>query len=262
MDDEGIRLSGGSRTTVVRQGDVVLRPVAPWTATIHALLRHLEAVGFTGAPRMVGDGYDHQGNEVVRYIEGQLVHPGAWSDDGVSRVGELLRELHDATSTFVPPEQAAWQPCYFRSTAPDAIIGHCDTGPWNIVAKEGIPVALVDWEYAGPTSRWDDIAQAAWLNAQLHDDDVAERNGLPSADARARQLRYFLEGYRMPKPDRRGFVGRMIEYAIRDSAKEASEAGVTRDSSDIAPLWAVAWRARSAAWMIRNRSLLQGEIER
>src|SRR5437879_1770760 len=107
-------LPGGSRTLVRRQGNTVLRPVAPWTPTIFALLRHLETAGYTGSPRVVGDGYDGRGNEVLTYIEGELVHPYAWSDDGIKAVGELLRGFHDASSSFHEPADPSWQPWYFR----------------------------------------------------------------------------------------------------------------------------------------------------
>jgi hypothetical protein len=95
------------------------------------------------------------------------------------------------------------------------------------VARDGLPVALIDWDTAGPTGRLDKIAATGWWNAQLVDDDVAERNALPPAAARARQLRWFLDGYRLPAADRDGLVTRMIEYAIRDCAAEAIQAGVT-----------------------------------
>ena len=49
----------------------------------------------------------------------------------------------------------------------------------------------------------------------------------------------------------------MIEYAIRDGAAEAIEAHVTPAQGDTTTLWAIAWRARSAAWMIRHRHLLE-----
>jgi len=104
-----------------------------------------------------------------------------------------------------------------------------------------LPVAFIDWDTAGPISRLDEVAASAWWNAQLHDDDIAERQALPPAGARAAQLRYFLDGYRLPAAERHGLVTRMIEYAIR--------AQVTPDSTDLAPLWAIAWRGRSAAWM-------------
>ena len=52
----------------------------------------------------------------------------------------------------------------------------------------------------------------------------------------------------------------MIEYAIRDSAAEAIQAGVTPEAGDRDALWAITWRARSAAWMVRHRSLLENAL--
>ena len=97
---------GGQPSRVFRRGDTVLRPAGPWTATVHALLRHLERVGFAGAPRVVGDGYDEQGREVLTFIEGTFVDPHAWSDDQIWHAGRLLRSLHDATAGFRPPLDA------------------------------------------------------------------------------------------------------------------------------------------------------------
>jgi hypothetical protein len=251
----------GQPTAVVRHGDTVLRPAGPWTATVHALLNHLEKVGFTGSPCVVGDGYDDQGREVVTYIDGDFVHPHAWSDEGVWRAGRLLRDLHDATATFQPPANAVWRPWPFASDAPDAIISHRDAGPWNTLARDGMPIGYIDWVSAGPANRIDEIAATAWWNAQLHDDDIAERQHLPDAATRANQLRLFVDGYGLGTDDRRDLVTRMIEYAIRDSAVEAIRAHVTPESTDVTPLWAVAWRARSAAWMLRHRPLLERTIK-
>lgn len=255
----------GQPTPVLRHGDTVLRPAAPWTPTVHALLDHLEQVGFTGSPRVVGDGYDDQGREVVTYIEGDFVHPHAWSDEGVHAAGRLLRRLHDATSSFTPPDGAVWQRWPFHSDAPDAIISHRDAGPWHTVARGGMPVAYIDWTTAGPTDRLDEVAGAAWWNAQLHDDDIAERQGLPDAESRAGQLRLFLDGYGLSGEDRRGFVTRMIEYAVRDCAAVAIEERITPEPGDTAPgpahaVWALAWRARSAAWMLRHRPILERAV--
>ncbi|NUT94507.1 MAG: aminoglycoside phosphotransferase family protein [Saccharothrix sp.] len=250
----------GGPSNVTHSDGTVLRPARPWTTTVHALLRHLEGVGFTGAPRVVGDGIDADGNEVLTHIDGTTVHPHAWTDEGVRQAGALLRDLHDATAGFRPPPDAVWQPWWMHHTGPDTVIGHCDAGPWHIVARDGLPVGLIDWTLAGPVDRLDEIAAAAWWNAQLHDDDVAERNDLPDADHRARQAGLFLDGYGLPSHDRAGLVGRMIEFAIRDCAAEATHAGITPDSTDPGPLWALSWRARAAAWMIRHRELLEGAI--
>jgi len=58
----------------------------------------------------------------------------------------------------------------------------------------------------------------------------------------------------------------MIELAVHAARAEAVSAGVHPDSSraiDAAGypvLWAITWRARSASWMMRNRSLLLASV--
>src|SRR5262249_44596626 len=84
----GGKLSEG----VVRAGTTVHRPTGPWTPAVHALLRHLEAAGFDGAPRVFG--YDERGREVVEFIEGAVPWPEAHHDllgpeEAVRRVGQL-----------------------------------------------------------------------------------------------------------------------------------------------------------------------------
>lgn len=254
-----------ARTEVFRDGDVVVRATGPWSSSVHALLRHLEAADFEASPRVIGDGHDNQGRETLSYIEGEFVHPRAWSDAGIAELGHVLRRFHDATATFVPPQDATWQPWFARSNRPDAIFGHGDLGPWNIVTRDGRPVGFIDWEFAGPIDRLDEVAQVGWLNAQLHDDDVAARNRLPSAAQRAHQLRLFVDGYGLEGPDRAQLITRMIEHAVRDAGNELAEAGGLKmakaPSGPSDPGWAVAWRIRSAAWLVANRPLLESAIQ-
>ena len=106
---------------------------------------------------------------------------------------------------------------------------------------------------SGGISLWE-LAEVAWLNAQLHDDDVANLNGLPDEAARMRQSALILDGYRLEPADRVGFVDRMIEFAIRSARDEAEVHHVTPDQTSPAPdgfptLWAIAWRSRAAAWI-------------
>lgn len=117
-----------------------------------------------------------------------------------------------------------------------------------------------------------DIAQAAWLNAQLYDDEVAAAKGLLEAADRAVLLRTFCDGYELEKRGRSRLVSDMIEIAIRTAAQEAIDGGVT--PSYAAPtqfeqlgggpaferhqlLWALTWRARAARWMLDHRRELE-----
>jgi hypothetical protein len=259
---ELVPLEGGGRTVVHRAGDVVIRDAGPWTPSVHALLRHLELVGFDAAPRLVGSGFNEAGRETLTYIEGEFIDPGPWSLAGVTEVGGLLRGLHQATSSFEPPANAKWFPWHGRDLGgPDRIIGHCDVAPWNIVARNGLPAALIDWESAGPVDPLVELAQLCWLNAKLHDDVVAEREGLPPIAERAEHLAAILAGYGLPARQRREFFDLMVDFAICDAAAEADDAEVTPElTSHPIAMWAMAWRARSAAWMIRNRPVLEHAI--
>jgi hypothetical protein len=147
---------------------------------------------------VVGDGYDGQGNEVLTYIEGEIINPHPWSDEAIWRVGRLLRQLHDATASFRPPPEAVWQPWYFHSDTPGSISATATPAPgtsWPVMACRW-PSSTGPWP--GPTDRRDEVAATGWWNAQLHDDDIAEANHRADAVTRGAQLRQFLDGYGLP----------------------------------------------------------------
>ena len=177
-----------------------------------------------------------------------------------------VRQLHTASATFVDDASAIWRPWFARSLPTTRlVIGHGDLGPWNILATNDLAVAFIDWDNAGPVDACWELAQIVWLNAQLHDDDVAAMNGLPPAAQRAHQARLILDAYGLDSADRVGFVDRMIEFAIRSTREEAVNCNVGSSSPSPANdgfpvLWAITWRARSAAWMLDHRRLLEAAI--
>lgn len=193
---------------------------------------------------------------MVSFLEGGFVHPHPWKDEAFPLLGQMLKALHQATRSFLPPENAQWRPWFGRRLGTASVIGHCDTGPWNIVCRNKLPFALIDWEEAGPVDPMIELAQACWLNAQLVDDDIAEKQGLPSVEDRARQMCMLLDGYGVSRVQRIGFIEKVKDFVILSAANEAITAQVTMDSLEIAPLWGVTWRARSAAWIIRHQAAL------
>ena len=250
------------RSSVQREGNVIIKEGGLWTATVHSLLRHLEEVGFEGAPRLAGSGLDSDGRETLTYIEGEFTQPGPWSLEGAAAVGQLIRNLHSATASFRPASDAVWWPWFGRALGDGKrIIGHCDTAPWNIVARDGLPIALIDWERASPVAPLVELAQTCWLNAKLHDDEVAEFDGLPPLHERAVQLRAIVDAYGLTKKQRSGFIDTISEFVIHDVAEQADEAGINHktdlDSIERVYLWSFAWRSRAAAWIYRNRRTLQ-----
>ena len=260
-------LTGGGRSTVTRRGDVVLRPAAPWSPCTTALLHHLHAAGFEAAPRPVGTGFAPDGREAVHFVPGEVVHPRPWSDEAITAVGVLLRRLHTAVTGFTPPPGARCQPWFGRTLGQGPrIISHCDTGAWNIIARHGMPVALIDWETAGPVDPLVELAQAGWLNAQLMGERVTEAQQLGTVGDRARQLRLLVDGYGLPRARREELFELMVQVAVADAKAQADEAGVTAGvgpgSTDPAPLWAMTWRIESAEWMLRQRRTLINALQR
>src|SRR3954451_25217395 len=103
----GEPLAGGRTSPgVVRIGNAVHRPGRPSTNSVHAVLRHLEHVGFTGTPRVLG--FDAASGEVLSYLEVQTAGEAPWpvwvySVEAVAQVGSWLRRLHDSAVAFLPP---------------------------------------------------------------------------------------------------------------------------------------------------------------
>ena len=261
-EPEEIPLTGGGRTSVTRIGDVVHRNTGPWASTVHALLRHLENHGFTAAPRVIGTGFDATGRETLSFMHGVSLHPGPWPDEAMFNLGKMLADFHRASASFTPPPDAVWRPWFGRSLGDGPrIIGHCDLGDWNIIAQNHQPVGFIDWEQAGPVDPLVELAQLCWLNAHLFDDDLQASIGLPPLAARAKKLRYIVDGYGLASTNRARLVPTMIELAIADAASEAVQAAITMEGTGpVEALWAMAWRARSAAWMGRNRGVLEGAL--
>lgn len=246
----------GGRSTVTRRGNVVFRQAAPWSPTTMALLRHLEAEGFEYAPRVIGNGFDEQGREMLTFVEGESPHPYPWRDEALPVVGAILKKLHQATASFAPPDDATWRPWFGRALGQPRAIGHCDTGAWNIIARDGAPVALVDWEEAGPVDPLIELAQACWLNALLFDDDLAEKLGLGSVEARGKQIKLLLDGYELPAHRRVGFMGLVRDFAVLNAANEISSNLALQSTNPAALLDAVIWRTRSAGWLVKHHDTL------
>jgi hypothetical protein len=107
-------LNDDAHRRVVRVGDTVRRPMYPSSPSVHLLLQHLESVGFSSAPRLLG--IDEEGREVLSFVEGVAGAEGSrgpgfgahvWAmvvpDDGLARFARLLRDYHEAVAGCEPP---------------------------------------------------------------------------------------------------------------------------------------------------------------
>jgi hypothetical protein len=221
-----VELPGGNTTGAVSIDGVVHKPASPWTATVHAVLRHLEDAGFDGAPRALG--VDEQGREMLSYLPGETIGGRdpwpAWAsaDSMLAQVGQWLRRVHDLTADFTPPAGERW---FIGGTmGPGLIVGHQDAAPHNAVVDGDRLVGFCDWDIAGPSSPEWDLAFSAltWVPLASPRDGTA----VTSQDRRerSRRLHLLLDAY--------GYAGDRRVFATVVPQRARRQAGVIRRMAD------------------------------
>jgi hypothetical protein len=188
-----IPLVGGDMNVVVRVGDTVRRPPEP--DAVVALLQWYEQVGFDGAPRFLG--YDEHGREVLTFVEGAPAFaPVPSSDEVVAGIGRLLRRAHDAQEGFAPP---------------GLVVGHGDLFWTNVIFRDGMPAALIDWELAQPMTRVLEVARAATYWAGVRIDRQLVEWGIP-LERRGERLRILCDAYGLDAAERSRLFDELIAY--------------------------------------------------
>ena len=234
---------------MVRVGTTVRRPTAPCRRATHALLDHLAAVGFDGAPRVLATG---PATETLTYIEGQAAVPPlseeTLTDAALVSVADLLRRYHLAVSSFNPAGYDWPRPVPARYRT--GLVSHNDVYPANLVFRGGRAVALIDFDLAGPGgAAWDFAAAARSFVPLLDDADVTD-----SRHGRAlERFRILLEASGLPRAGRREVARAVLAnhdwtYAIVTEAARAGHQGFADHWRTIAP---TATRARR--WCQRHR---------
>jgi hypothetical protein len=216
------QLDGGIANAgqVVRVGSHVLRPSSPHSGSIHAFLRALRHAGFEGASSPVG--IDADGRERLVFIDGEVPVPPYpdWSqtDTALASVARLLRGLHDAARAF-DPGGLTWDNA-LADPAGGTLMCHNDVSPENVVFRQGIAVALLDFEFAAPGRAVYDLAHFARLCVPVEDDFDQARLGWRPANRPAR-LRLVADAYGLDRDGRRELLSAMddaidrVEAAIR-----------------------------------------------
>jgi Phosphotransferase enzyme family len=232
------RMPGGRNDGAVRVGQSVHRQAGTQTPAVHALLRHLEAVGFAGAPRALG--IDDQGREVLTYLDGDTVGDArpwpAWarSEAALVAAGRWLRDFHAASRSFVPPPGAQWFGDH-NDLRPGELIGHHDAAPYNAVWRaaptgsdpgRGDLVGFIDWDLAGPAKPVRDLAFVALTWVPLTARDVAAADGFSPDVERPHRLRLLLDAYAWAG-SRREVLAAVRQRALEHAAglRAAADAG-------------------------------------
>ncbi|KRF27863.1 phosphotransferase [Phycicoccus sp. Soil802] len=195
-------LGGGNTGVVVRVGDTVRRQAGHWTPAVHALLDHLESVGFDAAPRALGT--DAQGREVAAYLEGQAgtlgpeaLAPPFRTVAACRAIGAWLRAFHEAQAGFEPDPALPWRVVPGRALAAGEVVVHHDVGTYNTVLRPDDSFAVIDFDFASPGRPVEDLAYVLWSWTPLWHDDAAvrrEMGGVPLSE-RLHKFAAVLDGY-------------------------------------------------------------------
>jgi aminoglycoside phosphotransferase (APT) family kinase protein len=240
-------LSGGRDTRgVVRVGDTVRRPRKDSSDFVRDLLRHLEAVGFAGVPRHLGE--DAAGREVFAYIPGEVPAKFRYfGDDQVAEAARLLRGFHEATRGSA---LAGAQP----------VVCHHDAGPNNTVFQPGFesgrPVAFIDFDYAAPGEPLVDLAYMGWSWC------ISSRPDRGPPAIQAAQLRCLADAYGLDAVSR----GELVAAIIRRQAanKALWEQRLTHFDGPPTPLAKIQevidWSEREMLFTLANGAVFSGAL--
>jgi len=220
------QLDGGIANAgqVVRVGPHVLRPSTPHTVSIHSFLRAVRRAGFEGASSPIG--IDDDGRERLVYVEGDVpVTPypdWSQSDIALASIARLLRGLHDAARAVDAHGHGHTWNDALADPAGGTLVCHNDVELSNVVFRDGIAVALLDFEFAAPGRPVYDLAQLARLCVPIDDEFDQARLGWRPADRPAR-LRLVADAYGLDRDGRAELLTAMndaiarIEAAVRRS---------------------------------------------
>lgn len=184
----------GSVNAVQRVGDTVIRPVGPWSKSVHQLLNHLESVDFLYLPRAIAL---EQNKEFLAYIEGDVaMRP--WpscllAESGIVAVAQMLLRYHQSVASYVPAPNSLWRMSGVQWKE-SMIVRHGDLGPWNMVWRSEQLVGLIDWDFAEPGYPIEDLAQIDWDCVPLYPPQKSNQAGIAPSEQLPR-LKLLCEAY-------------------------------------------------------------------
>jgi thiamine kinase-like enzyme len=202
----------GKDSKPVKVGNTVHRQPSEQSSYVHQVLQFLEHANFGWAPRFLG--IDEQGREVLSFIDGYVPHgqevpQQTWSLETMQDIFAHIRQLHDLTSVS---GLANGHEC----------ICHGDLSYANTVYRDGKAIAFIDWDWAHPGPRIDDVAYGILEYLSIGE---LESGGGP--EERAQLARALAYTYGLDASQRGRVPARMLDLLLitRDKQLQAIEQG-------------------------------------
>lgn len=224
--DDQERMRGGVNS-VKRHGSTVLRPTGPWSPTVHRLLVHLRARGFTLSPGYRG--ITNEGLEILDFIPGTVggypVTPEAGSMEALVGAAHALRALHDASASFSRESSDRWM---LPARGPAEVVCHGDFGPHNCVLDGTNVVGIIDFDTAHPGPRVWDVGYSVYRWAPMSAPSNPDVAG--TVEEQARRVQIFCDEYGLDVEGRARLVDTVVSRLralvgfMRDLAAAGNEA--------------------------------------
>ena len=212
---------------VVRIGDEVFRPTNAHTPTIHRFLLHLAAHGKNIAPQpTAAPGAER---EQLRFVPGDVAIPPypewAQRDEALRRRPHLSGHCTKAHARFRAAKRDSWS-SEMADPAGGPVICHNDVCLENVVFRNGVAVALLDFDFAAPGRPAHDVAAFARMCVPIDDEVNRRKLGWLDADL-PRRLRVVADAYGLETAGR-GAVIAALDNSIRhggEFVRRHAEAG-------------------------------------
>lgn len=205
-------LDGGNVNDVVRIGNTVHRTAD--NAFVHELLMFLKKCGFCKVPEFLG--IDDKGREILSFLPGEVpgndypdFKPYIWTENSLIRCAELLRQYHDAVQDFTPfAEKYDFNNNYSLMEGwVNEVVCHNDAALYNVVFRNEVPVALIDFDLAAPGPRIWDIVYMLYTAVPLASfaidyttgKSISYNHNLHAAD-RCKRISLFFKSYGIALP--------------------------------------------------------------
>jgi Phosphotransferase enzyme family len=236
---------------------------------VHALLSHLQSVGFADAPTVLG--VDDRGREVLSYVGGEVGLPGPgqalppWfrTLEACHSAGDWLRRFHDAQRGFVPGLSQPWRLYAGRGLRDGEVIVHHDVAPYNTIRRPDGGLTVVDWDFCGPGDPVEDLAFSAWQWVPLWADRVAVASGQggPMTEIEAgRRLAALADGYAASADQRARLLGACAHQMTKHAADVEAMAPADPAFARLVDLGISRDARLDAAWVRENEAVLGAEF--
>lgn len=176
-------LTGGNTSgTVYKANNTIRKRWTPATPSIHQYLHHLHTHNIS-VPQPLGQ--DENNHQILEYIPGTpALEMPPLSLETLHSIGALIRQIHDASKSFIPAPGAIWETAI---QAPGSeLICHNDLAPWNLII-DNEKFVFIDWDASASSTVLWDLAYATTSFCLL---DISL-----SAELSAKKLSAFIQGY-------------------------------------------------------------------